>query len=416
MRFEGKYFMEKISNSLIFDQGKQYLMNTYSRMPVVFKKAYMQYLWDIEGKRYLDFIAGYGCLNVGHSNKYVIGALLKQIPLIIQPSNLYYNLPQVRLAEKICRISRFGQKVFFANSGTESIEAAIKLARKYSTDKYGNKRIEIITFNRSFHGRTMGALSATAQEKKQKKFEPLLKGFIYSEFNNIKSLKNLINENTCAIMLEPVQGEGGIYPADKNFMEYLRDVCSKNDILLIFDEVQTGFGRTGRMFAYENYDVKPDILVLAKSLGGGMPIGAIISTDNISSSFAPGMHGSTFGGNAASCTAGIAVIDYLLDNNIPEKVNRLGEYFISELRKIQNSYSIIKEVRGIGLMAAMEYSEPVTSRIVGDALNDGIILNRVSDNTLRFLPPLIITKANIDRVIRWLDRESRIIENENKKD
>jgi acetylornithine/N-succinyldiaminopimelate aminotransferase len=416
MRFEGKYFMEKISNSLIFDQGKQYLMNTYSRMPVVFKKAYMQYLWDIEGKRYLDFIAGYGCLNVGHSNKYVIGALLKQIPLIIQPSNLYYNLPQVRLAEKICRISRFGQKVFFANSGTESIEAAIKLARKYSTDKYGNKRIEIITFNRSFHGRTMGALSATAQEKKQKKFEPLLKGFIYSEFNNIESLKNLINENTCAIMLEPVQGEGGIYPADKNFMEYLRDVCSKNDILLIFDEVQTGFGRTGRMFAYENYDVKPDILVLAKSLGGGMPIGAIISTDNISSSFAPGMHGSTFGGNAASCTAGIAVIDYLLDNNIPEKVNRLGEYFISELRKIQNSYSIIKEVRGIGLMAAMEYSEPVTSRIVGDALNDGIILNRVSDNTLRFLPPLIITKANIDRVIRWLDRESRIIENENKKD
>jgi acetylornithine/N-succinyldiaminopimelate aminotransferase len=416
MRFEGKYIMEKISNSLIFDQGKQYLMNTYSRMPVVFKKAYMQYLWDIEGKRYLDFIAGYGCLNVGHSNKYVIGALLKQIPLIIQPSNLYYNLPQVRLAEKICRISRFGQKVFFANSGTESIEAAIKLARKYSTDKYGNKRIEIITFNRSFHGRTMGALSATAQEKKQKKFEPLLKGFIYSEFNNIESLKNLINENTCAIMLEPVQGEGGIYPADKNFMEYLRDVCSKNDILLIFDEVQTGFGRTGRMFAYENYDVKPDILVLAKSLGGGMPIGAIISTDNISSSFAPGMHGSTFGGNAASCTAGIAVIDYLLDNNIPEKVNRLGEYFISELRKIQNSYSIIKEVRGIGLMAAMEYSEPVTSRIVGDALNDGIILNRVSDNTLRFLPPLIITKANIDRVIRWLDRESRIIENENKKD
>jgi acetylornithine/N-succinyldiaminopimelate aminotransferase len=408
--------MEKIKNSVIFNQGKQYLMNTYSRMPVVFKKAYMQYLWDIEGNRYLDFIAGYGCLNVGHSNKYVVNALLKQIPLIIQPSNIYYNLPQVDLAEKICRISGFGQKVFFANSGTESIEAAIKLARKYSTDKYGNKRIEIITFNRSFHGRTMGALSATAQEKKQKKFEPLLKGFIYSEFNDIESLKNLINENTCAIMLEPVQGEGGIYPADKNFMEYLRDVCNKNDILLIFDEVQTGFGRTGRMFAYENYEVRPDILVLAKSLGGGMPIGAIISTDKISSSFAPGMHGSTFGGNAASCAAGIAVIDYLLDNKIPERVEKLGEYFMSELRKIQSRYNIIKEARGMGLMAAMEYSEPVASRIVGDALNDGIILNRVSDHTLRFLPPLIITKANIDRVIIWLDKESGIIEDENKKD
>jgi acetylornithine/N-succinyldiaminopimelate aminotransferase len=409
--------MNNINNSAVFNRGNKYLMHTYSRLPVVFKKADMQYLWDIEGRRYLDFIAGYGCLNVGHSNKYIVKALLKQIPLIIQPSNLYYNLPQIELAEKLCEISGFGQKVFFANSGTESIEAAIKLARKYSTDKYENKRIEIITFNRSFHGRTMGALSATAQAKKQKKFEPLLKGFAYSEFNNIEKVKELVNEKTCAIMLEPVQGEGGIYPADKKFMEYLRDICNKRDILLIFDEVQTGFGRTGKMFAYENYGIKPDILVIAKSLGGGMPIGAIISTDEISRSFAPGMHGSTFGGNTASCAAGIAVIDYLLGNKIPERAEKLGKYFISELRKIQNKYNIIKEARGMGLMVAMEYSEPAASRFVDDALKDGIILNRVSDYILRFLPPLIITKANIDKLVNWLDRESGVIENEkNKKD
>ncbi|MCJ7665813.1 MAG: aminotransferase class III-fold pyridoxal phosphate-dependent enzyme, partial [Actinobacteria bacterium] len=259
--------MVGLNNSAVFNRGSEYLMPTYSRLPVVFIKGSMQYLWDVENKKYIDYIAGYGCLNVGHSNTYIVKAVKKQIENLMQPSNIYYNLPQVELAEKLCKLTGFGSKVFFANSGTESIEGAIKLARKYSTDKYGNKRYGVITFKRSFHGRTMGALSATAQPKKQKIFEPLLEGFKYAEFNNIESVKKLIDGSTCAVMLEPVQGEGGVYPAEKGFMKDLKDICIENDILLILDEVQTGFGRTGKMFAYENYGIVPDILVVAKSLG-----------------------------------------------------------------------------------------------------------------------------------------------------
>lgn len=401
--------MDINDNKVAFNRGSKYLMNTYSRLPVIFKKASKQYLWDIEGKKYIDFIAGYGCLNVGHSNKYIVKALQKQVSQIIQPSNVYYNLPQIELARKLCEITGFGQKVFFANSGTESIEAAIKLARKYSADKYGKQRFEVITFKRSFHGRTMGALSATAQPKKQNMFEPLLGGFLYGEFNNMDSVKNLLSEKTCAIMLEPIQGEGGVYPADKEFMEYLSQTCSKKDILLIFDEVQTGFGRTGKMFAYENYNVNPDILVLAKSLGGGMPIGAIISSDNISASFAPGMHGSTFGGNAASCAAGNAVIDYLIDNDIAKRVKDLGNYLILKLQKLSDKYSIIKEIRGTGLMIAIEFLEPIAAKLVEDALKDGLVINRVSDHTLRLLPPLIIKKSDINKLLKWLNNKIRDI-------
>jgi predicted acetylornithine/succinylornithine family transaminase len=380
-------------------------MNTYSRLPVVFNKASMQYLWDVEGKKYLDFIAGYGCLNVGHSNKSVIKALQKQVAALIQPSNVYYNIPQIELARKLCEITGFGQKVFFANSGTESIEAALKLARKYSEEKYNSERYEVITFKRSFHGRTMGALSATAQPKKQKMFQPLLKGFLYGELNNIDSVKDLISDKTCAIMLEPVQGESGVYPADGQFMKDLKGLCTQKDILLILDEVQTGFGRTGKMFAYENYNIQPDILVVAKSLGGGMPIGAIVANDEISNVFAPGMHGSTFGGNAASCAAAIAVIDYIKDNDLTRRSAELGSHLLKGLKKLKNKYGAIKEVRGLGLMAAMELKEPVAAKIIEAGLNDGLVLNRVSDYTLRFLPPLIIKKANIDYLLKWLNKK-----------
>jgi len=401
--------MVELNNSAVLSWGSQYLMPTYTRLPVVFLKGSMQYLWDVENKKYIDFIAGYGCLNVGHSNKFIIKAVKKQVEKIIQPSNVYYNLPQVELAEKLCKLTGFGSKVFFANSGTESIEGAIKLARKYSTDKYGDKRYDVITFGRSFHGRTMGALSATAQPKKQRIFEPLLKGFKYAEFNNTESVRELIDENTCAIMLEPVQGEGGVYPADQEFMQDLKDICVKKDILLIFDEVQTGFGRTGNMFAYQNYGIVPDILVVAKSLGGGMPIGAIISTDAISKSFTPGVHGSTFGGNAASCAAGLAVIDYILNNELSRKSKELGNYFISRLEKLKKKYSVISDVRGTGLMVGLEFSEPVASTLVSDALEDGLVINKVSDHTLRFLPPLIIKKSHLDKLIKWLNHKIKDI-------
>ncbi|MDD3628254.1 MAG: aspartate aminotransferase family protein [Candidatus Humimicrobiaceae bacterium] len=394
-----------MKNTSLYETGDKYLMHTYKRLPVIFTEARMQYLWDTEGNKYLDFIAGYGCLNVGHSNKYVVKALREQIGKIIQPSNIYYNIPQIMLAKKLCEISGFGEKVFFANSGTESIEGAIKLARKYSTDNYDSSRYEIITFKKAFHGRTLGALAATAQIEKQKLFEPLLAGFKYAELNNIESVKALLNENTCAIMLEPVQGEGGIYPADKKFIKNLRDICSEKNILLILDEIQTGFGRTGSMFAYENFEIKPDILVVAKSLGGGMPIGAIISTEEIAKSFSPGTHGSTFGGNAASCAAGLSVIDYIIKNNLAEKSKKLGKYLMDELLKIKNKYPVVKEIRGMGLMIGMEFNEPVAEKIVIDALGDKLVLNRVSDTILRFLPPLVITRENIDTLTGWLDAE-----------
>ncbi len=392
-------------NLEVIKKGNKYLMSTYKRLPVVFTKGRMQHLWDINGDRYIDFIAGYGCLNVGHSNKYIVKAIKEQIENIIQPSNVYYNTVQVELAKKLCSITGFGEKVFFANSGTESIEGALKLSRKYSTDKYNGKRFEIITFNKSFHGRTLGALAATAQPEKQKLFEPLLDGFSYADLNNKESVLALMNKNTCAILLEPVQGEGGVNLTDKDFMAWLRDICSKKDILLIFDEVQSGFGRTGSMFAFQNYNIEPDILVVAKSLGGGMPIGAIISTKKISGCFGPGSHGSTFGGNAASCAAGIAVIDYILKNDLEKRAAGLGTYFMEKLDQIAAKFPVIKEVRGVGLMIGLEFKVPIADSLVEAALEDGLVINKVSSYTLRFLPPLIIKKGDIDILIRWLDKK-----------
>jgi acetylornithine/succinyldiaminopimelate/putrescine aminotransferase len=304
----------------------------------------------------------------------------------------------------LINLTDFGEKVFFANSGTEAIEGAIKLARKFSRDKYNSDKYRIISFYKSFHGRTLGALSATAQTKKQEVFKPLIEGFDYARLNDINSVKGKINKNTCAILIEPIQGEGGINISDKKFLTWIRKICFENKILLILDEVQTGFGRTGEMFAYQNYGIKPDIMVIAKSLGGGMPIGAIISTDDISSAFNPGDHGSTFGGNAASCAAGCAVIDYILKNGLIDKSREVGKYFLNKLKEIKKKYTIIKDVRGIGLMLAMEFREEVADILVRNALKDYIILNKVSDSILRFLPPLMITKDNINTLMEWLDK------------
>lgn len=389
-------------NLRIFIKGSKYIMPTYNRLPAVFTSAKMQYLWDAEGNKYLDFIAGYGCLNVGHSNKFVVKSIRKQVDKIIQSSNVYYNKAQVELAEKLCRITEFGQKVFFANSGTEAIEGAVKLARKYARGKISPQKYRIISFYKSFHGRTMGALSATAQEEKQKVFQPLLEGFDYANLNDLDSVIGKIDDKTCAILIEPIQGEGGINVASKEFLKALRELCDREKILLILDEVQTGFGRTGKMFAYQNYGLYPDILVVAKSLGGGMPIGAIISTDEISSVFTPGSHGSTFGGNAASCAAACAVIDYLLKNDLPGRAEVLGKYMISKLLELKKKHNIIKDVRGMGLMIGMELTKPVAEGIVKNALADRLVLNKVSDSILRFLPTLVITRKNIDSLIDWL--------------
>ncbi len=389
-------------NKEIFEMGSKYLMPTYARLPVVFTKAKMQYLWDANGKGYLDFIAGYGCLNVGHSNPLVLAKIKKQIADIIQPSNVYFNEPQAELAKKLCEITGFGKKVFFSNSGTEAIEAAVKLARKYSKERYNVSRYRIISFYKSFHGRTLGALSATAQEEKQKVFEPLIDGFEYAKINDIQSVKQKISPDTCAVLLEPIQGEGGINVAEKEFLVKLKDVCVQNNMLLILDEVQTGFGRTGKMFAFQNYGIVPDILVLAKSIGGGMPLGAIVAGEDVSLAFTPGSHGSTFGGNAASCAAGCAVIDYILKKNLAQKAEKLGQYLIKELKKMSLEFSIIKEVRGMGLMVGLELSKPAALEIVLKALQDGLVINKVSPSILRFLPSLVISKQDIKILLAWL--------------
>ena len=400
-----KYSKEQLNNLELFEEGMNYLMNTYSRLPIVFTKAKMQYLWDAEGNKYTDFIAGYGCLNVGHSNKEVIDAIKKQVSNIIQPSNIFFNIPQIKLAKLLCEVTGFGKKVFFANSGAEAIEGAIKLARKYSTDKYNKDRYEIISFYNSFHGRTFGALSATAQVKKQSLFEPLLQGFRYAKLNDINSVIASTNDNTCAIIIEPIQGEGGINVTDKEFMKNLRSFCEEKDIILILDEIQTGFGRTGKLFAYENYEIIPDILVVAKSLGGGMPIGAIISNDEISKAFVPGSHGSTFGGNAASCAAGVAVLNYFKKHNLIKNTQEISDLLFSLLNDLKHNYdNLIKEIRGMGLMIAIEFKIPIAAEIVNLALKENLVLNKISDFTIRLLPPLIINKKNVNSLINFFKK------------
>jgi len=394
------------TNTGIFKDGMKYLMNTYTRQPVVFEKAKMQYLWDIEGNKYIDFTSGYGCLNVGHSNKEVVEAIKKQVSKIIQPSNIYFSQPQVMLAKMLSELTGFGGKVFFANSGAEAIEGAIKLARKYSTDKYNKQRYEIISFKNSFHGRTFGALSATAQAQKQTLFEPLLQGFRYAAINDMDSVNSAINDSTCAILIELIQGEGGINVCDKKFIASLRKICKQKDILLIIDEIQTGFGRTGKLFAYENFNIFPDILVMAKSLGGGMPIGAIIAGDEINRAFVPGTHGSTFGGNAASCAAGVAVLNYFKKNGIIEKSLEIGKYLQSGLKGLKEKYpSKIKEVRGMGLMLAIEFFLPIASELISSGLENKLVLNKVSDFTVRFLPSLVINKKNVNSLIAFLEKK-----------
>ena len=394
------------TNTGIYEEGMKYLMNTYTRQPVVFEKAKMQYLWDIEGNKYTDFTSGYGCLNVGHTNNEIVAAIKKQVSKIIQPSNIYFSQSQVMLAKKLSELTGFDGKIFFANSGAEAIEGAIKLARKYSTDKYNKQRYEIISFQNSFHGRTFGALSATAQAQKQKLFEPLLQGFRYASFNDLDSVSDSINTNTCAILIELIQGEGGINVSDKDFIKSLEKICKEKDILLIIDEVQTGLGRTGKLFAYENYDIVPDILVLAKSLGGGMPIGAIIARDEINKAFVPGTHGSTFGGNAASCAAGVAVLNYFEKYELIRKSQETGKYLLSKLNKLKEKYAgAVKEVRGMGLMLAIEFKSPIAGEIIVSGLKDRLVLNKVSDFTIRFLPSLVINKKDINNLITFLDKK-----------
>jgi acetylornithine/N-succinyldiaminopimelate aminotransferase len=377
--------------------AEQYLMNTYTRQPISIVRGRASKVYDLEGREYIDFVAGIAVNLLGHGHPDLVLAVQKQVQHLIHTSNLYYTEPQVRLAQTLVEHS-FAQKVFFCNSGAEANEAAIKLARKYSYDKYGADRYEIVTMNNSFHGRTMATLSATGQEKVQKGFAPLMPGFSHVTFNDLSEVERAITSKTAAVMLEPIQAEGGVHVADRGYMQGLRDLCRERDVLLIFDEVQTGMGRTGTLFCYEQFGMQPDIMTLAKGLGGGVPIGACLATEAVAHAFSPGTHASTFGGNPLACAAGLAVLRVLLDGKILDQGRRMGETLAKGLAVLKDRHRCVKEVRGLGLLQGVELDIDGKA-VVADCLARGLLINCTGDRVLRFVPPLIITEREIDRLL-----------------
>jgi len=378
------------------------VMQTYNRYQLVLDRGEGVYLYDIEGKKYLDFSAGIAVFALGYGNKDYNDALKEQIDKLIHTSNYYYNIPTMEAAKKLVKASGM-DRVFFTNSGTEAIEGAIKLARKYYYKKHGKANSEIISMNHSFHGRSMGALSITGTKKYREPFEPLIGGVVFAEYNDLDSVKALIKDNTCAIVLEAVQGEGGIYPASKEFIEGIRKLCDDHDILMIFDEIQCGMGRTGTMFGYQQYQVKPDIITSAKALGCGVPVGAFAATEMVASAMEPGDHGTTYGGNPLVAAAVSKVFDIFEGKQILEHVNDVAPYLTMKLDQLVNKYSFIKERRGIGLMQGLEFTSPV-SNIISMAIEEGLILISAGSHTVRFLPPLIIEKEHIDEMVGILEK------------
>jgi predicted acetylornithine/succinylornithine family transaminase len=383
----------------IIAEEKKYIFQTYRRYGLVLTRGKGKYVWDSAGKRYLDFFAGLSVCNVGHCHPRVVAAIRQQAGKLLHVSNLYYTEPQVRLAKLLVQRS-FPGKVFFANSGAEANECAIKIARKWG-NRDGSARSEIITFEQSFHGRTMATITATGQPKFQKGLDPLLPGFRYARFNDLASVKALISDSTAAIMVEPVQGEGGVNPATREFLEGLRKLCDRHKLLLIFDEVQAGLGRAGKLFAFQNYGVTPDVLTLAKSLGGGLPIGAVIATETAASLLGFGEHASTFGGNPVVCAAAIEVMGILTPALLKRSVST-GNYFVARLNALKAKYPFIKDVRGTGLMVGCELDLPGRD-IVRFCQEKGLLINCTQDTILRFLPPLIIDRKDVDTAIKILE-------------
>ena len=390
------------SNQELIKLTNKYVAKNYGRYPIGLVRGKGTAVWDASGKKYIDFVAGLAVNNLGHCPPTVVKAIRKQAGKLLHVSNLYHIEPQSQLASELTRLT-FADKFFFCNSGTEANEAAIKLARRWFYDNGQPKRFEIITMNDSFHGRTMASLSATAQKKIHTGFKPLLPGFKYVPFNNIAAFKKALTKKICAVLIEPIQGEGGVNLAQETYLKTLRKICNEKGILLIFDEIQTGFGRTGRLFAYERYKIKPDIITLAKALGGGIAIGAMGSTNKIIESFSPGTHGATFGGNPLACAASLASLKNLTKKGFLQKASSQGDYFLKQLYCLKEKFPIIREVRGVGLMLAVELDQP-GANVVTDCMKEGLLINCIQQNTIRFLPPLIITRKEIDLLITTLSK------------
>jgi predicted acetylornithine/succinylornithine family transaminase len=387
----------------MMEDSQLYLMNTYKRQPLVLRKGRGIKVWSSDGREYLDFVGGVATNALGHCHPKVVVALQKQAQRLLHVSNHFHIEPQIKLAKALVENS-FASKAFFCNSGAEANEAAIKLARKYAREHYGSDRFEIITALASFHGRTLGTLTATGQKKLQEGFDPLVPGFNYVPFNDPSAIEQAITPRTCAVMLEPIQGETGVRVPSTDYLKEVRRTCDKNNLLLILDEVQTGMGRTGKLFAYKHFGIEPDIMTLAKGLGGGVPIGAVLATEKVSKAFKPGDHGSTFGGNPLVCSAAIATLEVILEGGFAlDQCIRMGEYLVKKLQYLKDEFSsAIVEIRGMGLLVGMEITRNCAP-VIEACMDKGLLINCANGNVLRFMPPLIVQEADIDRMTDILE-------------
>jgi acetylornithine/N-succinyldiaminopimelate aminotransferase len=391
------------SNQEVVRLTDRYVMKTYGRFPIAPVKGQGCRLWDADGRAYLDFVAGLAVCNLGHCHPRVVRAIQEQAECLLHVSNLYHIPWQSALAQRIVEHS-FGDRVFFCNSGAEANEAAIKLVRRYERDIRKGKRFEILAMENSFHGRTLATVTATGQEKFKKGFDPLVPGFRHVPFDDRDALLKAVGDETCAILVEPIQGEGGVICPGDDYLPFLRSLCDERELLLVFDEVQVGIGRTGTLFAYEPFGVAPDIMTLAKGLAGGIPIGATVATERVAAAFTPGSHASTFGGNPLAAAAGLAALEVILEEGVLENCRRSGLHLRQGLERVALRHpDRVREVRGRGLIQAMDLTGPGTP-VVETCMSEGLLINCTAETVLRFLPPLIVTTEEVDEMLEILDR------------
>ena len=383
------------------EMADTYMFQTYGRFPLTLVRGQGCRVWDEQGREYLDFVGGIAVCALGHSSPIVTRALDEQSRQLVHVSNLYYTRPQTELARMLVENS-FADRVFFCNSGAEANEAAIKLARRFANESLGGHRHMIVSMENSFHGRTMATLSATGQAKIRAGYDPLLEGFRFVPFNDLKALERALDETVCAVMLEPVQGEGGVVCPDPRYLQEVRRICTERKALLIFDEVQVGMGRTGRLFAYEHYAVQPDIMTLAKALGNGLPIGAMLSTNEFAGAFGPGSHATTFGGTPLVTAVSKAVLKSLLEDGWIDHCRETGDYFRERLEELAGRHGVVKEIRGLGLILGMELAIP-GAQVVDACIREGFLVNCTQERVIRFVPPLVVRKEDIDRLVKALD-------------
>ena len=392
--------MDKMDTKTIIETAEEKLIHTYNRYQIVLDRGDGVRLYDTDGKEYLDFGAGIAVFALGYNNREYNDALKAQIDKLIHTSNYFYNEPSVLAAKAVTAASGM-DRVFFTNSGTEAVEGAIKLAKKYAYLKDGSTDHEIIAMEHSFHGRSMGALAVTGNRHYQEAFGPMIPGIKFAKYNNLESVKELVSDKTCAIIFETVQGEGGVYPAEPEFIEGVRKLCDERGILLILDEIQCGMGRTGSMFAYQQYGVKPDIVTVAKALGCGVPVGAFLAREDVAKALVPGDHGTTYGGNPLACAAAVKVFELFDKLGVLENVRRTGAYLTERLEELVNKYDIVKERRGVGLIQGIELTVS-PKEVIAKALEKGLILFSAGTNVIRFVPPLVITESDVDEMIEKL--------------